>query len=252
MSVFLTDGWREQVAAVRAKPDDDLVRLTAADWLDDQGEGERAELIRLMVAAPQLRMSANYAGSCSQFQHDAAGRRVCELIAGHCADWTDAWYTIEADGRNGLRWHRGFIVSATCPTNAWVRHGDALLAQEPVRVVRLTTRPAVVSVTRSVPRDVNPLLLVVTNEIAAYQFVNDPKYLWAWSTAEADNVPAGDDHLHHMLEARWPGVRFIIPTTFTQTQYDADDWPDPSEATRFVASAQVILGYPTETTLSPG
>lgn len=35
------------LAAVRAAPDDDLPRLVMADWLEERGEGERAEFIRV-------------------------------------------------------------------------------------------------------------------------------------------------------------------------------------------------------------
>jgi uncharacterized protein (TIGR02996 family) len=37
------------LAAILANPDDDNLRLVYADWLDDRGEGERAELIRVQV-----------------------------------------------------------------------------------------------------------------------------------------------------------------------------------------------------------
>src|SRR5262249_27249798 len=40
--------------AVLDQPDDDLPRLALADWLDEYGEAERAELIRLQCAAPRL------------------------------------------------------------------------------------------------------------------------------------------------------------------------------------------------------
>jgi uncharacterized protein (TIGR02996 family) len=44
--------WPNWVASIRADPEDDLPRLVAADWLDEQGYGERAELIRWGVAHP--------------------------------------------------------------------------------------------------------------------------------------------------------------------------------------------------------
>ena len=48
---FDTPDWVAFAAAVRADPADDIIRLSAADWLDERGEAERAELIRLMIAA---------------------------------------------------------------------------------------------------------------------------------------------------------------------------------------------------------
>lgn len=42
------------LAAVRANPDDDLPRLVFADWLDENGDTDRAEFIRLQVELPRL------------------------------------------------------------------------------------------------------------------------------------------------------------------------------------------------------
>lgn len=38
------------LAAVVATPDDDLPRLVLADWLDEHGQEERAEFIRVQIA----------------------------------------------------------------------------------------------------------------------------------------------------------------------------------------------------------
>src|SRR5262245_11285594 len=38
------------LAAIAERPADDFPRQVYADWLDDQGRGERAELIRLQLA----------------------------------------------------------------------------------------------------------------------------------------------------------------------------------------------------------
>ena len=38
------------IRAINADPDDDSPRLIFADWLDEQGECERAEFIRVQIA----------------------------------------------------------------------------------------------------------------------------------------------------------------------------------------------------------
>lgn len=43
----MTDQEQAFLAAVIARPDDDLPRLVMADWLDERGESERAEFIRV-------------------------------------------------------------------------------------------------------------------------------------------------------------------------------------------------------------
>src|SRR5437868_6707171 len=42
------------VQAIIADPDDDAPRLIYADWLDEQGESERAEFIRVQVALARM------------------------------------------------------------------------------------------------------------------------------------------------------------------------------------------------------
>jgi uncharacterized protein (TIGR02996 family) len=57
--------------AIFEAPDDDLPRLVYADWLDDNGEPERAEVIRLQCGPEQ----------------EGATSRVRELLEGHGARW---------------------------------------------------------------------------------------------------------------------------------------------------------------------
>jgi uncharacterized protein (TIGR02996 family) len=47
-------GYEPFLAAVCAAPADDLPRLLLADWLDEQGDAARAEIIRLQVSAAGL------------------------------------------------------------------------------------------------------------------------------------------------------------------------------------------------------
>ncbi len=42
------------IRRIRERPDDDAPRLVYADWLEENGEGERAEFIRLMVKGEPL------------------------------------------------------------------------------------------------------------------------------------------------------------------------------------------------------
>lgn len=49
MSVYRHPDWKEFLARFRENPADNLVRLVAADWLDERGEGDRATLFRVQV-----------------------------------------------------------------------------------------------------------------------------------------------------------------------------------------------------------
>jgi len=48
-SVYSTPEWAAWLASIREMPDDDNRRMIAADFLEDNGEGERAEFIRCQV-----------------------------------------------------------------------------------------------------------------------------------------------------------------------------------------------------------
>lgn len=51
MSSILADPtWLALIAAIRSQPDDDLARLAAADWLDEQGTNLFGERIRQQIA----------------------------------------------------------------------------------------------------------------------------------------------------------------------------------------------------------
>ena len=71
------------IAAIAAEPDDDLPRLVFADWLDENGEPERAEFIRVQIrrAAPGL----------SQQEADALHNAANELFEDHGPKWYGAF-----------------------------------------------------------------------------------------------------------------------------------------------------------------
>jgi uncharacterized protein (TIGR02996 family) len=58
------------LAAIRAAPDDDAPRLIYADWLDEHGQPERAEFIRVQV-------------ELARAETPALRRREAELLASH-------------------------------------------------------------------------------------------------------------------------------------------------------------------------
>ncbi len=81
------------LAAIRAAPDDDAPRLIYADWLDEHGEPERAELIRVQ---------------CELARRESAElrKREAELLAEHRVAFAGP---LAAPGL-GFRFERGFVV----------------------------------------------------------------------------------------------------------------------------------------------
>ena len=127
------------LAAILAAPNDDSLRWAYADWLDEQGEGERAEFIRV-----QLVLTTMQPGTVVWDMRDAFLRRERELLETCGGVWNGE--LLEAVGVEpgvfGLGpYHRGFIETVTCTAAAWLVYGDAILAAQPVREVALTTWP---------------------------------------------------------------------------------------------------------------
>lgn len=65
-SVYNTPEWAAWLASIREMPDDDNRRLVAADFLEERGEGERAELIRVQC-------DPLYTLPCEQVEYPLAG-----------------------------------------------------------------------------------------------------------------------------------------------------------------------------------
>jgi uncharacterized protein (TIGR02996 family) len=69
--------------SIKESPDDDGLRLIFADWLDDNGQPERAELLRLQVGLAQLPIG--------DLHRVELQKRVNELLAAHERQWLGPW-----------------------------------------------------------------------------------------------------------------------------------------------------------------
>ncbi len=83
--------------AINADPDDDVPRLIYADWLDDQGEPERAEFIRIQCRAATLPW---------EDERDALEDRADELLRRH----EDEWLASLGSAARSCEHHRGFLA----------------------------------------------------------------------------------------------------------------------------------------------
>lgn len=128
-------------AAVVASPDDDLPRLVLADWLEENGEAERAEFIRLQCRLWQVGVRKDYkpCGEITQdgFDIDAARRRERELLGENEHEWlagsplwTSGWQansTWVPDYE--WEWQRGFVEKVCGPWGKW--YGVCVRCLEP-------------------------------------------------------------------------------------------------------------------------
>jgi uncharacterized protein (TIGR02996 family) len=152
-------------------PGDDAPRLILADWLDEHGEGERAELIRVQcelartVRAP-AGLSDGFAATRWREHREDLRRRERELLqarwwarlTGAAPPGVRYWQSSVAhgwalpmptgDGGGGLigaevEFRRGFVEEVTLPAEAFLTHAAALFRAAPVRRVTLSDMDAV-------------------------------------------------------------------------------------------------------------
>lgn len=160
--------------AICANVADDAPRLVYADWLDQNGQSERAEFVRIqceLATLPQQGQPRIIAGKpvynfkdwnfCPR--RDELQERERGLLAFHGNTWLArevldpcqfydvldvtnlAW--LDKEEIRGLYhdvhpvWRRGFVAEITLPCAAWLEHRDALLKTTPLEQVTLTQIP---------------------------------------------------------------------------------------------------------------
>lgn len=75
--------YQAMLAGIRAVPDDDLPRLVLADWLEEHGEAERAEFVRVQC---ELAKTAGFIQSNTD-----QTRWVCDSCGSWESDWHRDW-----------------------------------------------------------------------------------------------------------------------------------------------------------------
>jgi uncharacterized protein (TIGR02996 family) len=125
------------LAAVCEAPDDDFIRQVFADWLDDHGDPDRADFIRL-----QLRLAGM---GEDDPERPGLKQREAELWEAHKDAWqaeAPKWPGVSPGGH----FVRGWPEWASCTGPGFVKHAAELARAIPLRVVRfekLTARQCV-------------------------------------------------------------------------------------------------------------
>jgi uncharacterized protein (TIGR02996 family) len=89
--------------AIEAEPDDDAVRLVFADWLEENGDADRARFIRLQCEHHRLKEEAAPRGSAARRRE--LEREIDALLKQHRQEWTaglPAWAQEESFERGLL------------------------------------------------------------------------------------------------------------------------------------------------------
>ena len=111
--------------AILADPDDDSPRLIYADWLDERGDADRAEFIRVQCAL--------HRAPADDPRRPAWHDRQRRLLAEHQAEWLGSL--------RGLfylwAFRRGFLEEVTLKAQTFLDTAGSLFRAAPVRLVRL-------------------------------------------------------------------------------------------------------------------
>jgi uncharacterized protein (TIGR02996 family) len=112
--------------AIAAQPDDDAVRVVYADWLEENGQSERAEFVRVQVELAGLPVG-------DERNWDLC-RRERQLLWRHGKHWARPLRRVVR------RWHfrRGFVEGVVLPARDFLKHSNDLFQLAPIRHVRLT------------------------------------------------------------------------------------------------------------------
>ncbi|MCU0702651.1 MAG: TIGR02996 domain-containing protein [Fimbriiglobus sp.] len=117
------------LAAIVAAPDDDLPRLVYADWLDEQGQPERAEFIRVQCELERCGPDDD--------RRAALRSRESALLRRHLEAWAGELRTLPAVSE----WHfrRGFLHRVTVVAQRFGQIAESLFRLAPtVRALEFT------------------------------------------------------------------------------------------------------------------
>jgi uncharacterized protein (TIGR02996 family) len=186
------------IARIREQPDDDLPRLVAADWLEEQGEAELAEFVRVQVELALLR------------NRHTNWRRVRELMSEekrlHHANYHAHLHTLPIishptaypnrigiySGDGYVEFVRGFVGIVRIRGCDWIEHADAILRLNPVRLVYVFDCPAM-------PR----YELLTEVQQAAMSNIRIMERMTHRETI---------DVLSRVYAVMWPGIKFTFET----------------------------------------
>jgi len=156
------------LAAILDDPAADAPRLIFADWLEEHGQPERAEFIRVQCEIARLtawqETNPRYRELCEcrrLLENDRPciwcrlRQRERELLQQYCRQWCDLpgpWLPVQylpevalvryqyAGYVVGCRFCRGFVEMVRCLCGDWLEHGPAIVQQCPVQKVWLSDK----------------------------------------------------------------------------------------------------------------
>jgi uncharacterized protein (TIGR02996 family) len=148
-SPYLFPEWEHLLQAVVANPDDDLPRLVAADWLEEHGEPERAEFIRIQIERARSDQPEYAWREKALLNNPLFGPLWALEACPHLVTLqfgAESGSQLRAVGVNGVEritFRRGFPVAVNCHAEEWLNDGYKVLPRQPIETVSLTRCDAV-------------------------------------------------------------------------------------------------------------
>jgi uncharacterized protein (TIGR02996 family) len=134
--------------AICEQPADDAPRLVFADWLDENGEPDWADFIRVQCDIWDI-TEGDHAALCCVKGCSAwpIGQEYRCKQCRPCSLASRSWALAPTITTNNCLAHmfditcrRGFVAEVACPLGDWLDHGKAICEQHPVERVRITDR----------------------------------------------------------------------------------------------------------------
>src|SRR5437588_11178072 len=100
--------------AIRDHPDDVGPRLVYADWLEERGECDRAELIRLQCRG----------------EDEGRARQLVHLYG-------ESWAGVAARHSYGVAFRHGFVEEVTVCARTLLAHAEEIYSAAPLRLLRV-------------------------------------------------------------------------------------------------------------------
>ena len=136
--------------AIVADPTDDLPRLVYADWLDDNDQPARADLIRIQVELARLTAAGRTRrrpANTIRFAELRARERMLLGPPGPPGDQLGRQWALPTELATlwpqrvgGWDWDRGFPEFWWCPLHLWLKWGAAIAVRTPVQRVTVMDR----------------------------------------------------------------------------------------------------------------
>ena len=187
--------------AILDHPDDDAPRLVYADWLDENGQPERAEFIRVQVQLARL--------PADHPDRPRLARTERRLLRIHHRIWSK-WLPWWAKARE---FRRGFVEVAQCSLAEYLAGADALRLRTPLAGVRFAGQgELVVPLFRS--RTLDGLRFVRLQSLAGWPIPAD-----AWEHLSGSPYLSRLTYLD--LFSDWTGGAALVAALVTSTSLPA-------------------------------